>query len=557
MVLITVALTLAFTFRGLFNSASAIRLSAVPPSINTSSGIFCGAVNATSRIESFKGVRYAQPPIGDLRFAAPLRLTRSPDDIQDASNFGNACPQLGLSEAFTILYGSPSLDAEISEDCLFLNIYRPQGTLTGSRLPILVFIHGGAYSVGAGSQFQGISLIQQSVANGSPIIFITINYRLYITGFLSSSILPPEDLNAGLLDQRLAFQFIQDNAEAFGGDPDKITLWGQSAGASSIALHYLYPTSDQLFRGAIQDSGAGTILNVPSVEQYDQAGKPFDLLLTLSGCQRGNSTLQCLRNITIDNLLNMAQAIDNISPQAAPGQSTTWLPSRGPEGSMIPELPSVRTSSGDFFRVPLITGTNLDEGTLFGLSFLGPTAGPSADASIFNTFVVNRTIDPTTVSSSTVGQFDAFYPAKLPSTVSNSSLFDRLAAFVDDFHFVGPRRLLTDNLAVKQDVWVYLFEEAVPDVPAELGAFHGAELSFLQILNRTVPAMASLSSQLVDFYLNFTVSLDPGPAWSKYTPSTRQVLQLQHNNVTMIPDDFRLNETNFINSAGVDHEFGR
>ncbi|KAF7364317.1 Alpha/beta-hydrolase [Mycena sanguinolenta] len=236
------------------------------PIINTTFGSYIGASDTANAIDTFFGIRFTSPP---ARFTPAIPIANPPSGLQSALAFGSDCPQLPgtfISAIAGIPVGPPLRGANQSEDCLFLNVslFGALRTSAGDKLPILIYIHGGAYSICSGPEWNGTSLVQRSVAMGKPIIFVTINYRLGALGFLGSAQVPPGSLNVGLQDQRTALRFIQDNAESVGGDGSRITISGESAGGASVHMHYLYPDSQRTFRGGISSSGTSLVLNTPA-----------------------------------------------------------------------------------------------------------------------------------------------------------------------------------------------------------------------------------------------------------------------------------------------------
>ncbi|KAI0692950.1 Alpha/Beta hydrolase protein [Cytidiella melzeri] len=220
----------------------------------------------------------------------------------------------------------------MSEDCLFLNVWRPIGTTAKDRLPVLVWFHGGAWMHGASSApgSDPTEIINCSAAIGKPVLFVSINYRLNTFGFLASSQVAPEDLNAGLHDQRLALAFLQANIGQFGGDPRKVTIWGQSAGAGSVWTHMLFPAQQPLFRAAIADSATGPFKTSPPASIYDQPGQPFARLIQLTGCAGEPNPLRCLQRLPFETLLNISNAmtVERVNNQL-------WQPAVGPIGSFV------------------------------------------------------------------------------------------------------------------------------------------------------------------------------------------------------------------------------
>lgn len=218
------------------------------PLATTTNGTYQGRYLDKWNQDLFLGIPYAQPPLGDLRFRWPQSINTSFEGVRDASSYGYSCQQ--YHTAFNI-----------SEDCLNLNVIRPTGNYT--NLPVLVWIFGGGLYTGstADPQYNLSGIVKVSQDMNQPVIAVSMNYRLGMWGFLQTPGLVAEgSSNAGLADQRLAMQWIQENIAAFGGDPTRVVLWGESAGAQSIAYHLFSHDgrNDGLYHGAILESGGPT-----------------------------------------------------------------------------------------------------------------------------------------------------------------------------------------------------------------------------------------------------------------------------------------------------------
>ena len=201
----------------------------------------------------FRGVRYAMPPVGDLRWRPPQPVARGQEQV-DATSFGSDCPQ-GTSP-----WGKPST----TEDCLFLNIYVPGGTdglsEHAGELPVMIWLHGGGFSFGNGAAYDSTPLAQ-----GGKVIVVTINYRLGALGLFAHPALDFEDhllANYALMDQQLAFEWVKHNIAAFGGDPANVTIFGESAGGDAVIAHLASPLAAGLFQKAIIHSGGTHYISI-------------------------------------------------------------------------------------------------------------------------------------------------------------------------------------------------------------------------------------------------------------------------------------------------------
>src|SRR5215470_17719385 len=309
--------------------------------IETTSGPVRGV--SDSVVNNFQGIRYANSTAGANRWTPPTAPARS-HTVFDATTLGSSCSQ-------QVNQFSPPLP--FSEDCLFLNVTTPVHMDGDDGLPVWIFIHGGALVNGTGAAFDPSVLVSTH-----KIIVVTINYRLGALGWLANPALDGNGIagNYGLMDQQLAFKWVRDNIEHFGGNPNRVTIGGESAGGLSTSSNLASPTAKRLFDAAIIESGAYMLFSVRSVAANEAMGAAFAPAV---GCTGTNTHIAaCLRNTPVAALV-AAQGITNTSPTAG----TTILP-QGLADAF---------SSGNFNRVPVMQGTNLNEGTLFEPFFFDPT----------------------------------------------------------------------------------------------------------------------------------------------------------------------------------------
>lgn len=348
------------------------------PMVQTRNGSLCGmALHISGRSQDvFLGVPFAQPPVGRLRFRHPRSYNMTYEG-RDARIQPNSCPGYG---------GFSSGIGPMSEDCLYLNIVRPgrqslesrrddvpsstsySNRLNGiDRLPVLVWIYGGGFTAGgiADPRFNMSYIVAQADEISKPIIAVSLNYRVAGFGFLASKEVLTADgkvggvANAGLYDQRLALRWIRENVATFGGDPDKVTIWGESAGAFSVAYHLTMfgGDSNDLFRAAIMESGTALGSALSSPEQLGDVGgyqEQFDNVTTMVGCSATGDKLQCLREAPYEALFEAFE-------------SQIYTPIL--DGNMLRKLPSESLRANATVQVPLLLGSNTDEGTA---TFWGP-----------------------------------------------------------------------------------------------------------------------------------------------------------------------------------------
>ena len=428
--------------------------------IETTSGPVRGV--SDSVVNKFQGIRYANSTAGANRWTPPTAPARS-DTVFDATTPGTPCPQQVNQ------FSSPP---PFSEDCLFLNVITPVDTGGDDGLPVWIFIHGGALVTGTGAAFDPSVLVSTH-----KIIVVTINYRLGALGWLADPALDGNGIagNYGLMDQQLAFKWVRDNIEHFGGNPNRVTIGGESAGGLSTSSNLASPTAEGLFRAAIIESGAYMLFGVRPVAAQEALGVAF---ATAVGCTGTNPQIaDCLRNTPVTALL-AAQGNINTSPTAG----TTILP-QGLADAF---------SSGHFNRVPVMQGTNLNEGTLFEPFAFDPTfkfvpGGPLNALIAAHILTFTQAVAGFTGPAKATAVAALYPPASFPNPDANNapSADEAWGQIFTDITFTC--RGLAANQLLAMFVPVHAYEFADPNAPNlfqpligfSYGASHAAELQYL------------------------------------------------------------------------------
>ncbi|KAH8667110.1 carboxylesterase family protein [Xylariales sp. PMI_506] len=526
---------------------------AAQPTVTLANGSYYGLVQSTYSQEFFLGIPYAQPPLGDLRLRPPQSLNTTWSDVRNATSYSPECYGYGSDDWV--------LGNDVSEDCLTINIIRPQGISAGADLPVAAWIHGGGYVEGGSSdpRYNLSFLVQQSVELDSPIIGVSFNYRLSGWGFMfSQELLDEGATNLGLRDQRLALHWIQENIGAFGGDSSKVTIWGESAGGNSVGTHLVAygGRDDGLFRGAISESGAPTGLsNFSTVANWQPA---YDAVVNATGCSSATDTLSCLRTVdtqTLSDIFNSTLVTD-LGVEYRPAIDGDFLLNSG----------TTQIRRGEFVKVPYLIGTNFDEGTAFGVAGINTTEQ-------FLAMVQTRVSDNRTAET-----LAALYPdipeigipATLhgrppPSLVPTFGLqWKRSAAYGGDLYMQAGRRLTSQSWAAYNvSSWSYHFDVVVNGLPSIIGSTHFQEVAF--VFNNvnglgyenavavnpfagepdTFTDLANIISRM---WVSFVVNLDPNynnatsVYWPQYTLDNPQNIVFDVNATDLAflePDTYR------------------
>ncbi|KAJ5951511.1 Carboxylesterase type B [Penicillium vulpinum] len=503
------------------------------------------------KVDKFNGIPFALPPTGFLRLKPPQPIKTSLGTIQ-ATSAAKSCPQFTFStdeknmpsSVIANLINIPIFQQIINsgEDCLTLDVRRPSGTKADAKLPVLVWIFGGGFEQGASTRYDGSNFVTSSVSLGMPVIFVTMNYRLGGFGFLpGAEILNDGSANIGLVDQRLALKWVADNIGAFGGDPSKVTLWGESAGAISVFDQMAMYDGDNtyngapLFRGAIMNSGS----IVPANPIDGTKGQAiYDAVVKNAGCSGASDTLACLRGLDYTKFLNAANSVPGILSYNSVAES--YLPR--PDGTILTQSPEKLVMQGKYASVPFIIGDQEDEGTIFALYQTNLTTTEHIVDYLENLYFFDASRQQLTDFVATYKDTQEYgSPFRTGSLYNWYPQYKRLAAILGDLSFTLTRRVFL-NLAqiAKPDVpsWSYLATYA--HIIPFLGTFHGSDI--LQVFYGILPNYASKS--IHSYYLSFVYELDPNAKagdymhWPRYD-NNQSLMNFCIDRGLLLPDNFR------------------
>jgi para-nitrobenzyl esterase len=470
---------------------------------------------------SFSGIPYAKAPVGPLRWRRPAEAERW-DGIRDASTFGPIAPQ-SASVAGITSPSDPDNSEPHSEDCLSLNVWTPElpGTSpsgSGEGRPVMVFIHGGGFTSGSGSVFlyRGGNLVR----NGD-VVVVTLNYRLGALGFLGHRRLSDAEShvgNWGLQDQVAALRWVRDNIAAFGGDAQKVTIFGESAGGMSIAALLGAPRAAGLFHRAIIESGGGY---AHSVEEAERAAARLAAVLGVAECDRGS-----LQSVPAAELVAATEEIGRRRPD--PGMlPLPFLPTV--DGVFLPRHPLTAVADGASSGIDLLIGTNRDEMTLFGLG--NPALLNMDDEGLARWTANSLPHVPTTEV------IESYRNARCARSEPVGPR-DIWVAAGSDVVFRWPSlQLAAAHVARGGTAFVYLFDWESPAFDGILGSCHALELPFVfgavhvpvvQLFSGAGPTVNTLSQQMQQAWLSFAKGGDPShdgiAPWQPWDPVRRATM---------------------------------
>jgi para-nitrobenzyl esterase len=466
---------------------------AVTEPVSTKSGLLTGVPGELPGVRVFKGIPFAAPPVGPLRWRAPMPPAAW-TGVKAADTFSDNCMQRAAGGGAFPPHGGDRAATTMSEDCLYLNVYTAAAS-ANDRRPVMVWIHGGALTSGAGAIYEGEELATKGV------VVVTVNYRLGPFGFLAHPELTAESEhhssgNYGFLDQIAALHWVHDNVAAFGGDPSRVTIFGESAGSWSVNYLTASPLAKGLFQRAIGESG-GEFAPERSLADAEKQGVEFARGL-------GASSLAELRAKSAEDILNA---------RSGTGANV--------DGWFLPQDVHDTFVAGKQNDVPMIVGSNADEGTIF-----------TRDTAL-ETFQ--------TQSRQRYGpQVDAFF--KIYPAASDAEATAAQAAAMRDFTFGWEMRTWArlQRQTGKSNIYMYFFSH-VPPGPnaARVGAQHGAEIPYVfnwmngryKMLDDTPwsDADRALGEQVSTYWVNFATTGNPNgaglPAWPVYDAKANQVMR--------------------------------
>jgi para-nitrobenzyl esterase len=518
------------------------------PVVSLDSGRVSGSV--VDDVNRYLGIPYAAPPVGDLRWRDP-QPAKSWTGVRECTEVGPECPQV-------VLKLGKKKAPPMSEDCLYLNVWT-RAKKASEKLPVMFWIHGGAYQLGAG----GLPLYDGEKLAKRGVVVVTINYRLGPFGFLAHPQLTKESPNNssgnyGVLDQQAALHWVKRNIAAFGGDPGKVTIFGESAGAISVLNQLVSPLSDGLFQQAISEStlfiDRGLLMHATRpLAEAEGIGEQYAAEM---GCAGAADVLAAMREKTADELLGTPQGKskdlrNSIKVLTSPGlfiMDPKFVPVV--DGWVLPADPGTLVAKGDQHDVPLLIGSNREEGNLF-------------------TFAETLELDRMSIEKyqgkireyfgAYADQVLAMYPVNQKSDIKR-----QLSKIFTVFDFTSVARFAARAQAAKgQKVYLYQFNKTPPlELTSLLGPCHGSELPFVfgTLVKGTIPdgVMRSweslvlksverdlkrallykydqddlrLSDEMIGYWTRFAKTGDPNgegaAAWPRYETATDRNIELE------------------------------
>jgi len=505
---------------GLALSAHAAAQESGPPAATPVVQTDTGSVQGLEQdgVDAYLGVRYAAPPLGDLRFQPPVK----PDaweGVADATGYGAPCMQLysasgptesEMTRRIQAIFPTSTEAKMDNEDCLFLNVWTPAADDGGKR-PVMVWFHGGGYAYGSGNwpAYNG-----RNLAEKGDVVVVTVNHRLNAFGYLNLAEKFGEDFaasgNVGNLDLVRSLEWVRDNIAAFGGDPGNVTIMGESGGGSKVSHLMAMPAADGLFAKAVIQSGPGVFSGKPA-EAADYAARILDAA--------GVDTLEDLRNVRSDEIV---EAVRKATPA---GSAMGRGPQFGPiaDGTIIPRDPFLPAAPEQSRDIPVLIGYNKDEMTLFLAA--QPWFGRLTEGTLS---AMTGAMGEQAVAA--VAAYRERYPDYSPT---------HLAAIAMGTRFVRGTYLLADQQAktASAPVYVYRLTWETPIGGGMLRTPHTLDIPLMfdnavesAALVGTGEDAQIMAEMMSDAWIAFAKTGTPSsallPEWKAYTPTSRNVMEL-------------------------------
>ncbi|MFL6415812.1 MAG: carboxylesterase/lipase family protein [Bryobacteraceae bacterium] len=471
----------------------------LPTQIQTQSGLVEGMSSADNKVQVFEGIPFAAPPVGNLRWQSPQPVSGW-EGVRKATAFGPRCMQAPIYADMVFR------DSGASEDCLYLNVWTP-ATSASANLPVMIWIYGGGFAAGASSEPRqdGSKLAEKGV------VVVSMNYRLGVFGFFAHPDLRKESSqhssgNYGLMDQASAIDWVHKNVAAFGGDPNNVTIFGESAGSISVSAQMASPLSKNLIKRAIGESGSVFMLNAPamSLGEAERQGSNFARAL-------GVNNLTALRAMKSKDLLDAAQGHTS--------QFRFWPII---DGYVLPGLPRDIYGGGKQAHIPLLAGWNTDEQPAAAFFGKDPHTTDSYADKLKTLYGENAQ------------KLLELYPAANEAQMNDSAT----ALAGDRFISYSTWKWIDEQSQTGgSPVYRYHFEQAPPQPAGKptRGAYHSADIEYVfQTLDsKDLPwtdADRKLSDIMSSYWTNFAKTGDPNgpglPRWPATTPQNGY--QLMH-----------------------------
>ncbi|KAF2641769.1 lipase 3 precursor [Massarina eburnea CBS 473.64] len=510
------------------------------PVTHSKAGIFHGRYLPGFDQDVYLGIKYAPKPV---RFSSAILTKNAPETNFNVTQYGVDCMGYGSDENILVAGGW----TELGEDCLHLNIVKPRTDLSG--LPVLLWIYGGGWQQGATSdpRYNMSYIVRQSAAINKPVIGVSVNYRMAAFGFLNSiQVATNGTQNIGLLDQRLALQWVNKHISSFGGNPSKVTIWGESAGAYSVGDHInaYGGNNDGLFRAAIMESGGAVGAPLNGTDWYQRM---YDNLTASVGCADAEETLECLRSVPYET----------IAPYGY--QGLEWFHTL--DGRFIREWGQTSLTTGAFAKMPIILGTNTDEG--FGVD------GVNTDTDAIKQLMYSKRWNLNEMEARRLLELYPNNPALgEPYGWGNRTWpqyglqYKRFCSIATDLAMFAPRRLLAEEMSKYEPVYSYRWDAPkFNNTPTTIGINHFSEIPF--VFGNTEQQITplgngtenlGLSTLVMRMWVSFAYDLDPNghgvsgiASWPQYRQNSSNFVFRTDESYIEVDDD-RAEGVAYINS---------